>query len=454
MRAVRHLVLIVVLALGLSPAGAVADLGAPPLPGVSVTSDNVEHLGYLGDLGPTVSARVVRVAEDDTRLYVGSIGRGLTIYDLADPEQPELLGVLPIPGFQNEDIAVSDDGDIAVIAHDTSAGNHFIDTSNPRSPRLGTTLPAGDHTIECVVADCTFAYGSSGRLFDLSDINNVRVVGNWQTEVRGQGFTISQSAHAVHRDPETGYILTDTVPRYILDVSENPLKPVVVTEIAIPGGGNLRYQHNSLWPSSEAAAGLDAREDGEALRPGELLMATGETNFTRTCGASNGPFFTMDISGWDSDAGPLEDRVLDVYRPPANGNYLDGSPRVNGLGCSAHWFNWSEDTASEDGDYLVALAAFEHGARFLSVDSGTGQIDEIGWFQPFNGSAGAAYWVTDEIVYVTDYIRGIDILRIDQDAERPSEDEVAASWAASATRTPVEITVAEQLLCRLAVDDE
>jgi hypothetical protein len=456
MRLTTRLVLAIGLALALTgPVAAIDDLDVQPLPGASVTSDNVEHLGYLADVGPTVSARVVEVGEDK-RLYVGSIGRGLSIYDLADPEQPALLGMLPIPGFQNEDLAVSVDGDIAVLAHDTTGANHFIDTSDPTDPRLGTRLTPGDHTIECVVEDCTYAYGSSGRLFDLSDIDDVQVVGNWQQVVRDQGHTIAQTAHAVHRDPQTGYIITDTVPRYILDVSADPLNPVVVTEIGVFGADNLRYQHNGLWPRSEEAAGLEPRGEDEALRPGEILLATGETNFAPRCGAANGPFFTMDISGWDEGApgaaAELEDRVLDVYRPPANSVYLDGNPAANALGCSAHWFNWTDDTASDDGDYVVALGAFEHGARFLSVDAATGAIDEIGWFQPFNGSAAAAYWVTDEIVYVTDYVRGIDILRFDHEGDRPEEDEVARSWVASTQRAPLEITKAEQLICRLAME--
>jgi hypothetical protein len=43
--------------------------------------------------------------------------------------------------------------------------------------------------------------------------------------------------------------------------------------------------------------------------------------------------------------------------------------------------------------------------------SPTGKINEIGWFMPWGGSTGAAYWVTNEIVYAVDYSRGIDIIR-------------------------------------------
>ncbi|CAN5264283.1 hypothetical protein BH23ACT9_BH23ACT9_14330 [soil metagenome] len=181
-------------------------------------------------------------------------------------------------------------------------------------------------------------------------------------------------------------------------------------------------------------------------------MITGETNFTGQCGATNGPFATMDITGWEeSGAELLEDRVLDVYRPPANGTYTDGNPAVNGLGCSAHWFNWSADLGSE-GDYMVALGSFEHGARFLNVDSADGKITEVGWFQPFNGSASGAYWLDEQHVYVVDYVRGIDILRVNFDLElRPDDQAVAMSWLASAQRPQLDITRAEQLSCSLAM---
>jgi hypothetical protein len=448
-----------VLATGLiGPAGAVTDLvdvpavGAAPIPGASATSDNVTHVGYLPEVGPSVSGRVVEVAPDDKRFYVASIGRGLSIYDVNDPADPQLLGALPIGGFQNEDLAVSADGDIAVLAYDTTGANFFIDTSDPTNPVLGTVLRPGDHTMECVVEDCEFAYGSSGRIFDLSDIRNVRVVGNWRTELTSQGLTSNQSAHAVHRDPATGYILADVNPRVIMDISENPLKPVALSAFGIPSG--LRYQHNSLLPLADQYEPREAGDDDDALRAGELMMITGETNFTGQCGTTNGPFATVDVRGWqEADGERMDERVLDVYRPPANSTYTDGNPAVNALGCSAHWFNWTADLANE-GDYMVALGAFEHGGRFLNVDSSTGDITEVGWFQPFNGSASGAYWVDEEHVYVVDYVRGIDILKFDFEAERPSDDEVALSWLASAEREPADITRLEQLNCSLAMREE
>ncbi|CAN5264201.1 hypothetical protein BH23ACT9_BH23ACT9_14320 [soil metagenome] len=115
MRRTWMISLVLLLAMGLmAPASAVGgslDLTSAlgPVPGVSVTSDNIEHVGYLPEVGPSVSGRVVEV-DGQRRFYVASIGRGLSIYDVDDPADPVLLGALPIGGFQNEDMAVSADG--------------------------------------------------------------------------------------------------------------------------------------------------------------------------------------------------------------------------------------------------------------------------------------------------------------------------------------------------------
>ena len=99
-------------------------------------------------------------------------------------------------------------------------------------------------------------------------------------------------------------------------------------------------------------------------------------------------------------------KLADTYRL-GNGTYQDGKPAVNGLGCSAHWFD--EHPTYRNGG-LGALGYYEHGTRFLDIQR-NGKIKEVGWFVPFAGSTSAAYWVNKEIVYSVDYSRGLDLLR-------------------------------------------
>ena len=65
------------------------------------------------------------------------------------------------------------------------------------------------------------------------------------------------------------------------------------------------------------------------------------------------------------------------------------------------------------------------------------------------GSASAAHWVGDGYVYVVDYGRGIDILRFDESAPRPSAADIEASWRARMNDVDP-LAAAERTFCRLA----
>ncbi len=57
------------------------------------------------------------------------------------------------------------------------------------------------------------------------------------------------------------------------------------------------------------------------------------------------------------------------------------------------------------------MAWYEHGTRLLEVDA-AGGIEERGYFLPMDGSAWAAFWISDDVVYTVDYNRGIDVLKV------------------------------------------
>jgi hypothetical protein len=141
--------------------------------------------------------------------------------------------------------------------------------------------------------------------------------------------------------------------------------------------------------------------------------------------------------------------ALETFRPLKNGNYADGNPAVNGLGCSGHYF--------DERNNVIAAAWFEHGTRFIEVDPTNGKMKELGYWQPVVGSAGAAYWINDEYVYVADYIRGVDIIKFNRAAPAPTQEELDANWLASlnrvATSAASPISQREQYICRLATQD-
>ena len=141
------------------------------------------------------------------------------------------------------------------------------------------------------------------------------------------------------------------------------------------------------------------------------------------------------------------------WRAAWRGGYANGDPAINALGCSGHWFTEREDQPGRyAGDYLVAAGWYEHGTRFLSVDQKSGQISQVGYFQPIRGSASAAYWIDNtDYVYVVDYQRGIDILQFDPAAAPPTAAETRASWLAK-LHTVDALSQEERYWCRQAME--
>jgi hypothetical protein len=412
---------------------ATADLAGP-----GFASANVEYIASIPLDAPGVSARVVDVGEQ-RRLYVSGVP-GLSIYDISDPALPLLLGHLPLPNWENEDVAVSADGSTVLVTEYTGTFYlHVIDTSDPLVPvhTASLLLESGGHTAECLDPACDWVYGSEGQIVDLRDKANPVT-----QEERWTDLLDLPDGHAMTLD-EAGVLTIDTTPLAMVDASD-PLHPVLLATAPEDAQEEAQtaYQHNNLRPHADLYRSRDPNS-WRGLGPGELVMGNGETNFTGTCNEGSGPFATWSARGHDRGA-PL--RVLDVFRP-VSGQWTDGNPAVNALGCSGHWFTWQDEAAGDD--YLVTAGWYEHGTRFLEVDDDTGRITEIGFWQPVLGAASGAFWVGDGYVYVVDYGRGIDILRFHEDAPRPTAEEITASWLARLGDVDA-LAAAERAFCRIA----
>jgi hypothetical protein len=416
-------------------------------------SDNVTWAGYLPLESPAVSGRVVKVG-DQTRFYVSNM-KGLTIYDVTSPAAPVVLGRLVLPHSQNEDMDVSADGKRAIISADgcllvcfeASPGIHVIDTSDPANPVKVGFHSEGHHTSTCADLACSVLYGSEGSTFVISPDGRTvtKAPVGWRTYINSADQTTkcaigSDGAHDMNRDA-SGLISIDATPRCIVDPRQDPLQPVVVNRSTVPASKQLAYQHNSFRPRAGSWVPRDPTAPDyadPALRPGEMLIGNGETNLAPRCnGSNNGPIATWSMRNFDQGQAM---QVLKVFRPSVNGNYADGNPAVNVLGCSGHYF--------EERDNILAAAWFEHGTRFIKVNPTNGEMQEVGFFQPVVGSAGAAYWINDEYVYVTDYERGVDILRFDRTAPPPTAADISASWLAGLDKAPSDVGQAEQYACR------
>ncbi len=367
----RRLLLVLLLT-----AGALT-LPARALPTPGFASPNVEFLANVPLHADTAGAKLL-----GGWLYVTS-SHELSIYDVRNPELPVLTSTVPVPQtpyFSEEDVDTN--GKVLLIG---TVGSLFVfDVSDKRLPKLVGTLADGDeHTVTCVL-DCTWAYGSYGEIVDLRDPTKPRLAGNWTTAAKG-----GPGAQHDVTEVAPGLVMTSTEKMWLLDARRTPAKPTVV---ARGDNKDARFIHGNLWPR--------AMKDRFLLVGGETAPTAGDGSVCSEPGS--GAFMTYDTRGW-ARSGKLT--RVDSYRPAASSVPAGGAAYETF--CS-HWF--TTRPGWKDGGQL-AVGWYEHGTRLLQV-APTGKIRETGYYTPVGTSSSAAYWATKDILYVLDYNRGLDVLRI------------------------------------------
>lgn len=484
--------------------GAVSTVQAAPAglvqqPAAVIASANMEYVGTIPIESPGVS-HAVREVGGERLLYVNG-SKGLTIYGIDDPADPQRRGFLPLPHSQNEDIQVSEDGTRAIIAADgglpvpvqATRGLYIVDTSDPDAPTVVASLDNAsggtNHTATCADEACDWIYANRGSIYHVTvsddGTTQVAAVGSWfdadpQKRVRSS-HALNRSVHPDPANPgeSVTIMISDSEPRLVMDATD-PANPVVLaTSDPADHEGDGYLQHNNARPNAAdwrprsaedttsgevaprgPARGLPANvpqkvkdrfaEDqvaqpakdpfGGDLRPGELLIGNSESNVVPQCDDQSGGLTTFSMANFD-EGDTLE--PLHTFRP-VNGSWIDGNPGANALGCSGHWFD------IQDGDTLIAASWYEHGVKVIEVLPDY-SMQEVGFFQPVVGSAGAASWVVDddgtEYIFSTDYVRGLDIIEFHRDAPRPTEAEMRTA-ALAVSKTPVAAT--ERLICDLA----
>lgn len=366
------------------PAAAGTDAGG-------VSSDNVEWIRNVPTAGGYAEGG--RLVGD--YFYVTVNGQGLLIYDVSEPEDPQLVGRLAAPHFwENEDIATN--GKIALLSQRSFPFTYWgqpefadlsvVDVEDKSNPAVIATIEGGgDHTYECLY-DCKWAYGSvGGGIYDLRDPSAPKMLKDRWVDVLPENTFI----HDV-TEVRPGIVLTASTPMYLLDIRRDITTPKILAMSTL----STNSGHNALWPRS----GKD-----------DFILTATEYPHERCDsrdGESDAAFEVWDAARWKRTRTITS---LGAWRVPGNGIYADGQPAVSGYyGCSAHWFEQHPDF--NDGG-VVALAFYGHGVRFLDV-SAKGKIEEIGYFLGWGANTSAAYWITDDIVYTVDMQRGIDVLRV------------------------------------------
>lgn len=357
-------------------------------PAAGFTSgDEVEYVGFV----PFEVGSSTGVSIQGKYMYLTS-WKNISIYDISDPASPVRLSQAPFGfAFENEQVSVTPDGRYLFFSEQLPNNVlHVWDVEDKTSPQLVVSVPdAGGHTQSCVLK-CKWLYSSEGTVVDVRNPLEPKIIEglDWRAEALGQPV----SMHDVF-EVRNGFIIDSPIsgPFHYIDV-RNPLKPKLVASGVKEAQETGWLFHSGDWPNN-------AKDD--------FILMQGEDNFNPRCGDQNGPFQTYDARNWEKTR---TFQVIDSYRV-ANGAYADGSPAANGLGCSAHWFQ-NHPTFRNGG--LVGVGYYEHGTRFLQVDS-KGKIKEAGWFIPNGGSTSGFWWASEKknerIGYAVDYTRGIDILR-------------------------------------------
>jgi hypothetical protein len=387
----------VLAASGAMPAAGENVLVEPPL----ATSSNVHLLAHIPGSAAGMNFK-------DHYAYVSGWG-GITVLDIAQPADPQVVGALPLPHFENEDVDLC--GNILLVVNDREAKDlgsimYVISIANRTAPSVLAVLPLGltgsgrgsGHIANFVKTDCSQAWVDGGdhvEVVDLSVRTAPRSLGKFESAASlSDAFKVS---HDTELD-STGTVWNvggGGAAAYRL--TKDPLAPKLLGTTGTAGRNPSPYNDFILHNSQRRGQTLLITEedyiDQDEVPPGGCR--------------GQGKFETWDVSGLGRGAitpqGTWETELNGMFTSGA----VDSKAPVT-VNCSSHWFDAKGGVA--------AVGWYEQGVRFLDYRTPT-DIKQVGYYIPANGSTWAAYWSpTDpngEIVYTADAYRGVDVLRID-----------------------------------------
>src|SRR3954454_11235808 len=393
------LALAAVLAVGAtSPALAQGVSGEPPLG----TSSNVHPVTHIPGTAAGMNFK-------GHYAYVSGWS-GVTVLDIAKADDPKLVGALPLPHFENEDVDLC--GNTLLVVNDREARDlgsvmYVVSIANPTQPTIQAVLPLGNtganvrgsgHIANFVKPDCSQAWVDGGDKVEVVDLtlpSAPRSLGKFESAASmSDAFKVSHDTELdstgtvwnVGGGGAAGYRLT-----------ADPLAPQLLATTGAAGRNPSPYNDFILHNSQ---------------RRGKTLLTTEEdyidTSEVPPGGCrGQGKFETWDLSRLGKGAITPQDTWETELNGMFTGGAVDSKAPVT-VNCSSHWFDAKNGVA--------AVGWYEQGVRFLDYRTPT-DITQVGYYIPANGSTWAAYWSpTDpngEIVYTADAYRGVDVLKID-----------------------------------------
>ncbi len=406
-------------AVGAGPAAADLAPADPPL----AASSNVHLLGHIPGSAAGMNFK-------GHYAYVSGWS-GISVYDIATPASPQIVGVLSLPHFENEDVDLCGDTLIVVndrVTRDLGSVLYVVSIADPAHPTVTGVLPLGltgvgrgsGHIANFSKSDCSQLWIDGGNLVEVVDLSvpsAPRSLGKFASEAsKSAAFNVTHDTEldstgtlwSVGGGGAAGYRTT-----------ADPLKPQLLGTTGAPGVNPSPYNDFILHNSQ---------------RRGDTLLITEEdyidTDETPPGGCrGQGKFETWGLSGLkDGTITPLG-----TWETELNGMFTGGAVDSKApvtVNCSSHWFDAKKGVA--------AVGWYEQGVRFLDYRTPT-DIAQVGYYIPANGSTWAAYWsptdASGEIVYTADAYRGIDVLRIDGGGRQSKKVKapVPAGWLGSSS---------------------
>src|SRR6266540_5500161 len=179
---------------------------APPL----AASSNVQLLAHIPGTAAGMNFK-------DHYAYVSGWG-GITVLDIAKPDSPRLVGALPLPHFENEDVDLC--GNTLIVVNDREARDlgslmYVVSIANPTRPVVSAILPLGltgsgrgsGHIANFVKPDCTQVWVDGGDLVEVVDLtipSAPRSLGKFESAASlSDAFKVS---HDTELDKSTGTV--------------------------------------------------------------------------------------------------------------------------------------------------------------------------------------------------------------------------------------------------------
>ncbi len=369
-----------------------ADPAQLPSSASGVATPNVHLVSHAFDTGGAVSGaflgtKTYVLSEPDLVWNEGGatvvpLTGGLQVFDVSNPRSPKPLAKLDLPNYPNEDIAVSQTRRFAVMSQDGRSGQvNLVDLRTRSNPRIigSVALPSGYGHTSTLVDHDRYLWVSGGKqmvVVDVRDLAHPKVLGMFATPA-------GSSVHDAEVDRFGDITVFGSGGAAVYRLGRSPLHPVLQAQVS---AADNKANDNLILHGGK-------RLDRDTWLITEESYAPGCTNDGR-------------FEVWRIDRKARLLRPVSSWNAPVNAD--NHGPLTQKEYCSSHWFTLNSNSIVADGWYGA-------GVRFLDVSNPKHPRPVGVWAGDSTTASQAVFFPgRDDLVYVADYTRGLDVISIDK----------------------------------------